>query len=201
MNDILLKLILVLSVAHLAAGFGPSSLLRRASSHQSSFAGKITSLLHARVEKNEDSKWLQEFSTASGEVINPYKVLKVSRKATRQEIRQSYVTLSKRYHCDAVRHRSLLPGSCNNMDDVRDEWERIKLAYEILSDEKVRKKYHRHEALADPAGTAWDGISGAGKGLFDLGVFAVNRMTKKSPSSTSAPADQQPSTSTTQQVD
>jgi DnaJ-domain-containing protein 1 len=78
------------------------------------------------------SFWLKDFSIASGEVIDPYAVLKVARKADGSLIRQSYIEQSRRYHPDGARHRKLLPGSCNSIEEVRDQWERIKLAYEIL---------------------------------------------------------------------
>lgn len=139
-----------------------------------------------RVEKEESSFLLLEFSIASGEVINPYDVLKVSRKATREQVRSAYLTFSRRYHPDGYRHRKILPGSCNNLDEVRDQWERIKLSYEILSDSKTRKRYDRHEAIADPGAAvqraavdaAFSGLSGMGKGIFDMGSFAMNSMKK-----------------------
>lgn len=135
---------------------------------------------------------LQEFCIASGEVINPYDVLKVSRKATREEIRASYIKQSRRYHPDAYRNgkgnNNILPGSCNNLDDVRDQWERIKLSYEILSNPKTRKRYDRHDVLSDPnaavqramMNAAFNGITNVGKGLLGIGSFAVQAMTKGS---------------------
>ena len=78
--------------------------------------------------------------------------------------------------------------SSNNLDDVRDQWERIKLAYEILSDKRTRKRYDRHEFISDPGAAAqraaWNavgngvkgvgaGVFSLGKGLFDLGAKAV----------------------------
>jgi DnaJ-class molecular chaperone len=142
----------------------------------------------SKSEKLEDNFLLQEFAVASGEVINPYEVLKVSRKATREEIRASYLTQSRRYHPDGNRHRTMLPGSCNSIDDVRDQWERIKLSYEILSNPKTRKRYDRHEGLADPKAAmqraamnaALDGISSVGKGVVGIGMFAFQAVTKKS---------------------
>lgn len=72
------------------------------------------------------------------------------------------------------------------MEEARDQWERIKLSYEILRDTRSRKKYDRHEMLADPKAAmgraAWDvlgkGIRGVGKGMFDMGAFAVNQVIK-----------------------
>ena len=74
----------------------------------------------------------------------------------------------------------------NNMEDVRDEWERIKLAYEILSNKKSRRKYDRHEVLQDPGKAmrraAFDamgkGIAGVGSGLWSMGAFAVEQLNK-----------------------
>lgn len=69
----------------------------------------------------------------------------------------------------------------NNLDDVRNEWERIKLAYEILSDRKLRIRYDRHEALNDPAAAVgrmavnalgW-GAMGIAKGIFNVGGLAL----------------------------
>lgn len=73
----------------------------------------------------------------------------------------------------------------NNVDDVREEWERIKLSYEILSDKKARKRFDRHELIADPGaamrragvGVVGKGITSMGSGLFNLGAFAIKKMT------------------------
>ena len=68
----------------------------------------------SRVAKEEEEQihfLLTEFTTASGELVDPYKTLKVPRDAGRTEIRSSYRNLSRRYHPDGVRHRKILPGS------------------------------------------------------------------------------------------
>ena len=86
-----------------------------------------------------------------------------------------------------MRHKDILPGSCNNMDEVRDEWERIKLSYEILKDKQTRKRFDRHEMIADPNAAmqraAWNamgqGIQGMGKGIFNIGAFAVEKLANK----------------------
>jgi DnaJ-class molecular chaperone len=136
--------------------------------------------LYARTDAEEENFLLQEFKIAGGERIHPYKILKIDRSASRQEVKQAYRDLSRRYHPDGVRHRDILPGSCNNLDDVRDHWERIKLSYEILSDDKMRKRFDRHEALADPAKAmqrAALGAVGSGiKGVFNMGAFAVMKL-------------------------
>lgn len=63
-------------------------------------------------QQEEDSHFLlQEFCTHAGEVVNPYRVLKVSREAERAEIRKAYIALSKRYHPDVIRNKAVLPGN------------------------------------------------------------------------------------------
>lgn len=131
---------------------------------------------------------LAEFSTYRGEIVDPYKILNVHRTAERREVRDRYINLSRRYHPDVVRHKDILPGSCNNLEEVRDQWERIKLAYEILSDKRLRKRYDRHEVIADPnaamqraavdaAGMAAKGVGRGifqvGKGIFSMGAKIV----------------------------
>lgn len=143
--------------------------------------------LFAGAEKAKEHSLLQEFSIATGEVINPYEILKVSRRAERPEVRAQYIELSRRYHPDAMRRDGILPGSCNNLNEVREHWERIKLAYEILSDPKRRKRYDRHEVLADPGqavqraavDAAFNGVTGVGKGIFNMGAFAVQTIAKQ----------------------
>lgn len=128
---------------------------------------------------------MDEFSTADGEIINPYKILKVSRSAQRQEIRQAYLRLSKKYHPDAVsqiiKNKGVLPGKCNSIEETRNEWERIKLSYEILSDRKTRLKYDRLDVVTDPGAAlrraalstvAW-GIMGVGKGILSMGGLII----------------------------
>ena len=153
-----------------------------------------TSLSHNR-DGSSDSFLLDDFKTADGAAINPYRVLKVDRNAERKEIKQSYRNLSKKYHPDGVRFREVMPGKCNNLDDVRNEWERIKLSYEILSDKKLRIKYDRHEAISDPLGAmgratlntmGW-AVMGVGKGMFNLGGMAVKHMAEKKNEASTAP--------------
>ena len=140
-------------------------------------------------ENTKDHFLLEEFKIHTGEVINPYKVLKVSRTAGPTDIKRSYRDLSKRYHPDGYRNQrnnDILPGKCNSMDEVRDHWERIKLSYEILRDPKLRKRYDRHETLADPGAAlqravvnaAIDGVKNVGGGIFSAGAFAFQKLTK-----------------------
>mmetsp|Transcript_2750 Transcript_2750/g.5576 ORF Transcript_2750/g.5576 Transcript_2750/m.5576 type:complete len:272 (-) Transcript_2750:1601-2416(-) len=127
---------------------------------------------------NDENFLMDEYRDPStGEIMDPYKILKVSRKAERQEIKAAYRGLSRRYHPDMMLNRDIMPGSCNNLEDVRDHWERVKLSYEILSDPKSRKRYDRHEALADPGKAVQRAASEAavgaavsvGKGIWGLG--------------------------------
>lgn len=142
--------------------------------------------LHATTSKGKN--WLMDdFKTADGYVINPYATLKVERDAPRGVIRQSYRKLSKKYHPDAARFSTIMPGKCDTQDDVRNEWERIKLSYEVLTDQKMRLKYDRQSALDDPGSaigraafqTVTWGVSGLAKGIFSLGKFAVKSAQKK----------------------
>mmetsp|Transcript_38930 Transcript_38930/g.58480 ORF Transcript_38930/g.58480 Transcript_38930/m.58480 type:complete len:192 (-) Transcript_38930:665-1240(-) len=139
-----------------------------------------------RRSNNRPDYLLENFKTASGEVLNPYRVLKVSRSADRIEIKKAYRSLSRKYHPDGARFREILPGKCNNLDEVRDEWERIKLSYEILSDPKMRLRYDRNTAIADPGaavgraalGAVGWGFSSVGKGLLGVGEMALKQMKK-----------------------
>jgi hypothetical protein len=133
-----------------------------------------------RVPHNLFNTLMDEFSTADGEIVNPYKILKVSRTADRQEIRQAYLRLSKKYHPDAVaqtiKNSGILPGKCNSVQETRLEWERVKLSYEILSDRRMRLKYDRLDVVTDPGAAfrraalntvAW-GFMGVGKGIISM---------------------------------
>jgi len=73
----------------------------------------------------------------------------------------------------------------NNLEEVTQEYERIKLSYEILSDRKRRLRYDRNIAIADPAAAmsraamnfvGW-GLIGVGKGVLKLGELAINQVT------------------------
>lgn len=129
----------------------------------------------------------------TGEVLDPYQVLKVSRTASASVIRDSYLQLSKKYHPNARarlehsrRQRDsnsrfqdpiILPGKCNNEQDIANEWEKIRLSYEILRHGKSRKRYDRHVALADPGAAirramvdaTLSSLSSVGQGLWSVG--------------------------------
>lgn len=59
-----------------------------------------------------ERRLLDDFRIFSGEVVNPYRVLSVSRSADRSEIKKAYRKLSRRYHPDGILQRNdrILPG-------------------------------------------------------------------------------------------
>jgi curved DNA-binding protein CbpA len=60
------------------------------------------------------------------------------------------------------------------LNDVREEWEKISLAYTILSDKKQRLKYDRHSALDNfGSAMAW-GIGGLTNGLTTAAKSIIN---------------------------
>ena len=67
----------------------------------------------------------------------------------------------------------------NNLEDVREEWERIRLSYSILKDKKLRIRYDRNSVLADPGAAmsraageaALSGLANVGKGIFQVGTL------------------------------
>ncbi|KAL7560068.1 hypothetical protein ACA910_016129 [Epithemia clementina (nom. ined.)] len=75
-------------------------------------------------------------------------------------------------------HRNILRGSCNNVQDVRNHWEHVKLSYEILKDPLRRKRYDCNEVWSDPgravrrAATeaALEAVFSAGKGVWGIGT-------------------------------
>lgn len=152
---------------------------------------KVSTVRSYADEKQETSFLLEEFTTYTGEVVQPYFMLGVGREAEKIDVRRAYIEKSKLYHPDAVRHSASLPSDCSSVDDVRDQWERIKFSYEILSDKKTRMRYDRHESLAevleDPsavvaraAGDAFKaGAKNLGKGIFGVGIFAFEQLLKK----------------------
>jgi DnaJ-class molecular chaperone len=137
------------------------------------------------------SPFLNDFKTSKGEVVDPYRVLKIPRDASTPMIKKAYRELSRRYHPDGNRHRTILPGSCNSWEEVRDHWERIRISYEILKSPILRKRYDRHEVMSDPkaaiqraaVGAAVRGVKSVGRGLFQglfsAGSFAYEKFTKE----------------------
>ena len=76
------------------------------------------------------------------------------------------------------------------MDDVEYEWEKVKLAYQILKDKTLRLRYERSVMLSDPKAAvtesvkkaAFDfvgwGLSGVGKGIMKAGEAVTTKITK-----------------------
>ncbi|KAL3781824.1 hypothetical protein HJC23_011133 [Cyclotella cryptica] len=124
----------------------------------------------------EVSRFLAEFRTARGTLVDPYKVLKLPRSASAVEIKQSYRKLSRKWHPDAVARKEILPGNCANLEDVREEWEKVKLSYEILIDRKTGLKYDRNSVVADPGAAVGRAVGGAVGNAFAWGVESVFRM-------------------------
>lgn len=67
--------------------------------------------------------------------------------------------------------------SSANLEEVREEWEKVKLSYEILIDRKTRLKYDRNSVVADPGAALTEAVGGAvGNvvgGLFSWGIEGV----------------------------
>jgi len=180
--------LLLLDGSFLCTGFSTAGVVRAKASARSG-----SPLLYAHSKKsggakNNNGSFLMDKyrDPSTGEVMDPYSVLKITRSADRQEIKNAYRAHSRRYHPDVLRFRDVLPGSCNNLEDVRDQWERVKLSYEILSDPLSRKRYDRNEALADPGKTvqraasqaAVDAAVSVGKGIWGLGATVVREAAK-----------------------
>ncbi len=73
-----------------------------------------------------------------------------------------------------------------NLDDVRDEWEQVKLSYEILTDAQMRKSYDRNssvaEVLSDPGAAVGRAVIGgamSGLGLVLGGAWKLGEMAAK----------------------
>jgi hypothetical protein len=125
----------------------------------------------------EASRFLADFRRSNGEIIDPYKSLRVPRSATLDDIKTSYRKLSRKLHPDAVSKSRILPGNCSNLDEVREEWEKVKFSYEILSDPKARKSYDRNssvaEVLEDPTGAVGRAVVSGAFTAVGMGFGAV----------------------------
>lgn len=133
-----------------------------------------------------EDRFLSDFQTADGTNIDPYKMLKLPRSASGAEIKKSYRRLSRQLHPDMVAQNDILPGKCTTVDDVRDEWEKVKLSYEILSDPKTRMHYDRNsvaaEVLKNPGGAVGRAVVGgamSGIGLVLSGAWKLGEMATK----------------------
>ena len=65
--------------------------------------------------ESEASRFLADFRDANGDIVDPYRSLRVSRTATLEDIKASYRKLSKKLHPDAVIKSNILPGKCSNL--------------------------------------------------------------------------------------
>lgn len=74
---------------------------------------RLQNKFRAKTATEDDQKlyWLEEFKAPTGEIVDPYKVLKIRRDANVTEIKQAYRKLSRKYHPDTLRFRDVLPGS------------------------------------------------------------------------------------------
>ena len=61
-------------------------------------------------KEEEVSRFLTDFKTAKGNLVDPYKILKLPRTASPVEIKQRYRKLSRKWHPDAVAQKEILPG-------------------------------------------------------------------------------------------
>ncbi|MEO0088031.1 MAG: DnaJ C-terminal domain-containing protein [candidate division WOR-3 bacterium] len=81
-----------------------------------------------------------------------YEILGVSRNATKEEIKQAYRRLAKKYHPDMNPH---------NRKEAEEKFKEISEAYEVLMDDEKRKLYdlYGHEGLSQkfgPSGFTWE---------------------------------------------
>jgi len=74
--------------------------------------------------------------TASSKSLNYYQILEIESNATQREIRKAYFALVKLYHPDKNEE-------FEDSKKVREKFEEISNAYEILSDEEKRAEYDR----------------------------------------------------------
>lgn len=86
---------------------------------------------------------------------------------------------------DASYVKYLYPHS-TNLEDVRNEWEKVKFSYEILSDAQMRKNYDRNssvaEVLNDPGAAVGRAVVGgamSGLGLVLGGAWKIGEMAAK----------------------
>ncbi len=81
-----------------------------------------------------------------------YKLLRISRSATQQEIKQSYLQLSLTLHPDrhslggsggGIHNNGADSGSLNNNDMKTEEFKKVSEAYGILRDRSLRAQYDK----------------------------------------------------------
>lgn len=143
---------------------------------------------HHDVKSTTNDKLFNQFQTSKGEVLNPYKILEISRSASREEVKKAYYNLSRIYHPDSLHHRRVLPDGCSTLQEVEDHWERIKLSHEILVSKRMRCRYDRCEFFADPGAAVQRsvsngirrGIQEVGNSIWSLGSFTVQHIMQDS---------------------
>ena len=155
---------------------------------------KRSSSLQVTKEKNF---LMDEFTTADGYIINPYETLNVHRNSSREGIKIAYRTLCKRYHPDAWNDEMTINGAICNEDELRNEWERIKFAYEILSDKRTKMKYDRHKALNDNFSQT---LGKAAVSLLSWGATEITKGIVKITEQVSGESEASASTKITEQV-
>ena len=161
-------LTLVVALAFFCSLFGlPTNLASSASASSCGFAWSGS--LRRPIRRSVDSPFAlhvikENFPTDRN--FNPYTLLGLSRDATESDVKQAYRKLSRKYHQDAMINVDVLPGDCDDLDAVRDKWEDIKLAREVLMDKTQRLRWDRKNFIIDPTGAAGRTFLGlAEKGL------------------------------------
>ena len=84
--------------------------------------------------KRKNTKEEREFRDAAinDELPNYYEILKITRDATQEEIKNKFRELAKKTHPDKTK------------EDSEEEMAELNKAYEVLSDEKLREKYDKY---------------------------------------------------------
>jgi DnaJ-class molecular chaperone with C-terminal Zn finger domain len=95
----------------------------------------LTNILNESLNNNnaseEDNHDSQKDDSDSQEFENWYEILEVSKEATQDEIKRAFMQKRKKYH----------PDKCEQTDENKEMYFKIKKAYEILSDENKREKF------------------------------------------------------------
>jgi DnaJ family protein C protein 3 len=96
--------------------------------------------------KQEAQKKLQEAQVAlkQSKEKNYYKILGIQRSASKKEIKSAYRKLALEWHPDKV--------DSDKKEEAEKKFQDISEAYEVLSDEELKAKYDRGEAVFDNQG-------------------------------------------------
>lgn len=90
-----------------------------------------------------------------------YEVLGLTKSATKEEIRKSYRSLSKKYHPDL-----------NKDEDAVEKFKEVTEAYEVLSDETKKENYDRFGHASPNQGFGGGGFGGGGDGFGFEDIFS-----------------------------